>query len=120
MAVVSYTLTEQIEGSVKNNGTVLVSWPLMANGDTGQPFLAHSHSDKSAQITGTFGAGGNCRIEGSNDSTIYAALSDHGATALNITSASIKAVAENTRWLRPNISAGDGTTSITVTLVAKL
>jgi len=97
----------------------LVQWTNLGNGDTGQPFVTPYVLEKSIQVKGTFGAGGNCRIEGSNDVTspTWAALNDSFGTALNITAAKISLILENTNQIRPNITAGDGTTDLTVTIL---
>lgn len=99
----------------------LFKWTGMANGDVGQPLYIPRHADKSVQVKGTFGAGGNCRIEGSNmdASFVWASLNDPQGSALDITMAKLKAVLENTYVIRPNITAGDGTTSLDVYLLVK-
>jgi len=94
-------------------------WTALANGDTGAPFEIPGAADRSVQIGGTFGAGGTCVIEGSNDGVTYFTLNNIQGTALSATSAALKGVAEITRYIRPRVSAGDGTTSITVTLLAR-
>ena len=96
----------------------IASWGPMANGDTGAPFEAPSSGDRSVQVTGTFGAAGSVSIEGSNDGTNWATLRDPANGSLAITAASIRAVMELTRYIRPNVTAGDGTTSLTITLLA--
>lgn len=97
----------------------VATWASLANGDSGEPLEMPGSSDRSAQVTGTFGAGGNCRIEGSNDGTNYAVLTDSSGDALDITAARIAIVMELTRFIRPRITAGDGTTSLTVSLMVK-
>jgi hypothetical protein len=95
----------------------LATWTGLANGDTGAPLpdAMLGFADRCVQVSGTFGTGGNCRIEGSNDGgTTYATLHDPGANALNIATAGLSQVLEMARTMRPNITAGDGTTSLTV------
>lgn len=118
MAEVAYDYTGQVENSTSPGGTVAVSWPGLNAGDTGQPFQGHSHSDRSVQVVGTVGATGNCRIEGSNDGVNWSTLSDPQGDALNLTGG-IFAVTEITRFIRPNVTAGDGTTDFTVILIAR-
>lgn len=105
-----------------------VQWGPMANSDVGAPFSDPHFADCSVQVGGTLGAGGNCRIEGSNigapPATLpgagdWATLNDSAGIALNIGAAGIKEILEVTLWKRPNITAGDGTTAITVTLMAR-
>lgn len=110
MAVTSVVVTDLANGAAKN-----VVWGTMANADTGEPFEAAQYADRTVQAVGTFGAGGNVAVEGSNDGVTWAALSDQTGVAINLTATGqLKQVAEATRYIRPNISAGDGTTAIIV------
>jgi polygalacturonase len=96
----------------------LVSWtPLTFTGsDVGAAIEMGASADRSVQVTGTFGAGGSVTIEGSNDGTNYHTLNDPQGNALAVTSAKTEQVMELTRYIRPRITAGDGTTSLTVTM----
>ncbi len=47
--------------------TVKFRWLGLANGDSGSPMELPAFADKSVQVTGIFGAGGELSIEGSND-----------------------------------------------------
>jgi hypothetical protein len=105
-----------------------ITWTPLANGDTGQPLEnAGRYSDKTVQIFGTFGAGGSVTLEGSNDprvmtapgSAVWFALVDPASSAITKTSAAGEAVLENPRFIRPNVTAGDGTTALTVIIAAK-
>jgi hypothetical protein len=92
----------------------------MANGDTGTPITLPGNGDKSIHVTGTFGAGGSCTLEGSNDETNpptnWFALTNPSGSVIAITSAGGQAVVEAVVWIRPHVTAGDGTTA----LVAKV
>lgn len=93
-----------------------VTWTGLLNGDDGDPVSENyaKYADRSVQALGTFGAGGNLRVEGSNDgATTYATLNDPSSTALDITAAKVKQVLELTGIIRPHVTAGDGTTSLT-------
>lgn len=105
--------------TILTGGAVLVTWASMANGDTGQPVSYPAHADKSVQVEGTFGTGGSVAVQGSNDGTNYRALNDLGGTAIAVTADGIKGVGENTQYVQPAVTAGDGTTSITVTMLLK-
>lgn len=109
--------------------TRLVRWTL-ANGDVGAPVELSNYPDKSVDIGGTFGAGGSVTARGSNNLTtpdptdvaatgVWAPLTDPQANAITKTSKAIEQVLENTRWYSPYCSTGDGTTSITVTILAR-
>lgn len=95
------------------------TWTPLLNGDSGSAESVGRLSDRSIQIKGTFGVGGNVIIEGSNDSITWATLRDAGNSLLGtITAADIREILENTLFVRPRVSAGDGTTSLTVILTA--
>ena len=98
---------------------VVATWPNMQNGDDGQPIELANFADRSVQVTGTFGAGGKVRIEGSLDGASYAPLTDPQGNDLDLTTAKLEAVSEVVRWIRPRVIAGDGTTSLTVTMLLK-
>jgi hypothetical protein len=108
---------ERIESG--NSQTLIVVWPNMATGDVGDPVPFSQYADKSAQVVGTFGAGGTLRIEGSLDGTNYAPLTDPQGNALDFTTAKIEAVSEAVLLVRPRVVGGDGTTLLTVTMLLK-
>lgn len=116
MAEISYGVTNT-DGNVR-----IVSWPTMANGDTGQPYVAPHFHDASVHAYGTPGAGLNVRIQGTNEVAAapsnWATLNDATQTALNMSSLPIlRQILENPYQVRPNITAGDGTTSVTVVIL---
>ena len=102
-----------------NTRTILAQWADLANGDEGEALPFSQYADKTVQVVGTFGAGGSVTIEGSNNGTDWAVLADAQGNALNITSAKIEQVLEVTQYVRPRVTAGDGTTSINVILLAR-
>jgi len=101
-------------------GVWVAEWAALANAEAGLPAsIPVEAATRSVQVSGTFGAGGNCIIEGSNDGTTWATLMNSLGTALaTITAAVIHDIAQNTRFLRPRVSAGDGTTALKITIVA--
>ncbi len=135
VATITPTFT-QIPGQEGLDG-YQVTWGPMANGDVGAavgnplgfaktattapgggPNLA-GYADKSVQVEGTFGSGGSVTLEGTNDGDIthFRALTPPtSATPIAITSAGVVAVVEAMIWVRPHVTAGDGTTSVTVTV----
>lgn len=115
MATIKGTLTE-IEHSGEGKAWVC-TWTPMLNGDVGDPVTLPGYHDRSVQVTGTFGTGGSVAVEGSNDGAVnYAALRDPSSTTIAITSAGMKAVLEAAIHMRPHVTAGDGTTSLTVSM----
>lgn len=116
--------------------TYIVTWTGLLNGDDGAPFVCPNRADKSVQVLGTFGVGGNARIEGTNKqaysitpgtsgggtnlllpTTDFAPLNDPQGNALDVAAAKIEQVLENPNAIRPRITAGDGTTSLTVIML---
>lgn len=99
----------------------VVQWSGLTNAtsDDGTPVELFGSPDRSVQVTGTFGAGGSVRLQGSNDGSTYVALTDPQGNALNLTASSIEAITEITRYIRPLVTAGDGTTSLVVTVFAR-
>jgi hypothetical protein len=105
-----------------DDNTMKFAWAGLLNGDDGVPidFQWADFADRTVQVSGTFGAGGNMRVAGSNDGGVnFPALNDAFGTALNITVASLKAITEIPLQTKPLITAGDGTTSLAVTIVAR-
>lgn len=75
-------------------------------------------ADRSVQLTGNFGSGGTVVIEGSNDGSNWATLTDPQGTAISKTAAGIEQVSEVTRYVRPRVSAGTGV-SVNVNIVLR-
>lgn len=110
-------LFSPVTGDNPNTG-MFASWTL-ANGDIGLPMPFIDFADRTVQVEGTFGVGGTCVIEGSNDGTNYRTLHDPQGVALSITSGQISTITQVTRWIRPRCTAGDGTTAIVVSMVSR-
>ncbi len=91
-------------------GGVLVSVPgPMLNGDFSLPIeQGATLATKSIQVTGTPGVGFNLRYEESNDGTSWF-LNLNAITTVGITT-----VTSPSRFARLAITAGDGTTSVSV------
>lgn len=102
-----------------NHVCAIATWAGMVNGDVGTPLELANFSDRSVQVVGTFGTGGNVSIEGSLDGINYKVLTDPQGNVLDITAAAIEAVMELVRWIRPHVTAGDGNTNVTVLILAK-
>jgi hypothetical protein len=102
-----------------NTRTLLIQWEALANGDDGTPVPFSQYTDKSVQVVGTFGVGGSVRLEGSNNGTDWATLTDAQGNDLNISAPKIEMVLEATQYIRPRVTAGDGSTSLTVVLLMK-
>lgn len=89
------------------------SWTV-ANGESGAALFLPAFSDRTVQISGTFGAGGSITMQGSLDGTNWFTLTDPQGNNITKTAASLEAISEATPYIRPTVTAGDGTTAITV------
>lgn len=114
MAVVSFSVSE-VKAWLEN--AHVVAWEEIPNGDSGAPLEMPGSNVRSVQVGGTFGAGGTVVIEGSNDGTNYVTLTDPQGNAISKTSAAIEAIQEVPRYIRPRVTAGDGTTAVDVHLI---
>jgi hypothetical protein len=89
-----------------------VVWAAVPNGNQGDG-VAEDWDTAHFQVTGTFGVGGSVQIEGSDDGVNWIKLTPAALTAAGIFAP--LAVNERPKWLRPNVTAGDGSTALTVT-----
>jgi hypothetical protein len=112
MAVKAATVTDL-------GDAVIVVWETLANGDTGEPIELIGYADRSYDISGTWGASGQCDVEGSNGGSNYFILNDPFGTVASLTGDNGVEITEATRYQRPNASAGDGTTALDVVLFAR-
>lgn len=106
-----------------------ISWTLV-NGEYGRPIEISSFPDKTVHIYGTFGSGGSVTIYGSNNpvdavgegvdpaSGTWVALVDPQGNAITKTAAAIEQVLENPKYITAKVTAGDGTTSLTISINA--
>ena len=106
---------------IGNNEGYVVQWGPMLQGDTATAVTEGSYitgfADRSVQVEGTFGAAGNINIVGSNDAANFEILNDPSSTPLQFTSAKIKGILEAVRQIKPMVTGGDGTTSLTVSIL---
>jgi hypothetical protein len=116
MATINFT--ESRDQTVWNDAH-LVTWTPLANGDSGSPYGMPGWADRSIQAVGVFGVGGTVVAEGSLDGVNYFTLKDPQGVAISKTAAGIFAISQIVKFIRPRISAGDGTTSLTCTLLAR-
>lgn len=113
-------------------GVYIVEW-VLANGDKGLGFRCPGFTERAVQLTGTPGAAGQTKWEGTWNPSEAAAdpadaewstLNDEIEVALVSVAAALphtRKVLENPFAIRPNIVAGDGTTAVTARLtVVKL
>lgn len=104
--------------NIANQRVGIFTWTPLAQGDDGSPCSLAQYADRSVQVAGTFG-GATLRVEGSNDGTNWATLTDPQGNELLITGAKIEMVTEVTLYIRPVVVGGGGTTALTVALLFK-
>jgi hypothetical protein len=106
------------------NNVIVVSWsPITTANNDGQRFEMPGSADRSVQVFGTFGAGGTITFQGSNElvpaAWVTLAAAGDPAEDMTFSAADMKQLLESTRWVRPLLSGGDGTTSLTVLMLAR-
>ncbi len=89
--------------------------------DTGAWVAMARYADKTIQVIGTFGASVDVDIQGSNElapgALEFGQLSDPQGVSLSIGDVDPIVIAETPRVIRPIVTAGDGTTNLTVIIV---
>lgn len=116
MATVNGVVTDvSQDGSVRK----IVWSPLTTTNSDGAPAQWCEYMDRCIQFHGTFGAAGTIVLQGSNDGSNWFTLNDVQATAISKTAAAIEQVTELPLYVRPLVTGGDGTTSLTATLIMR-
>lgn len=97
-----------------DDGTIqIVNAAGLVNAEVSEVVEWSAYQDRSVQVSGTFGTGGNVSVEGSNDGINWSPLSNaSGGTVIAFTAPGLKQVLEASRYMRLNVTAGDGTTSL--------
>jgi len=113
-AVREAVITNSTAGISRASYTVF--WEGLDSDDSGAVQQLSDYADRTVQVVGTFGSGGSISLQGSNDGTTWAILTDPTGVALTFTSTGLRAVTEATRYVRPLVTAGDGTTDLDVYL----
>lgn len=102
---------------IDSNRIWLLQWTGLLNGDTGNYAVIPHMEDWSVHVFGTFGAGGSISIQGSNETGAPAnpiILVDPAGALLTFTAAALKQALPQAYAVRPTVTAGDGTTALTV------
>jgi hypothetical protein len=105
-------------GGVGNDKYWLYEWEGLGDEDTGRPVRMGGLADKTVTVNGTFGAGGEVTIQGSQDGTTWHTLSNTQGDPLVISVTGVETITENTKFVRPNVTDGDGNTSLNVRIGA--
>ena len=104
-----------------------ITWtPITTTNADGQIFAMPAYADRSVHVYGTFGAAAVLTIQGSNEAVptqwvTLAAAGDPAEDMVFLTAGGndIKQILEVTRFIRPILTGGDGTTSLTVQMLIR-
>lgn len=127
MARIPYSIIPLPAGA-ETRDCLLVRWANMANGDHGQAIQLPAYQDQTVQAVGTPGAGLAIGIEGSmvpvpDDSAgslDFGSRADPSSTDLVLTAVrKHETIMDLSVWTRPRVTAGDGSTLVTVYLLAR-
>ena len=103
--------------------TQRIIWSGLLNGDTGKIFSAPGAADMTVQAFGTFGSGGTVIMQGTLEEltspTNFFTLRDGGDNLISFGTADAEMIAMVAAGLRPSVTAGDGTTDLTVILFVR-
>lgn len=101
-----------------SDGRMNYSWSGLLNGDTGSILGTMEHvAEYSFHVTGNYGAGGSVALQGSSDGVNFATLDDVANAAVAATaSTKIWRVNNLPKFIRVNVTAGDGTTVLAAAL----
>ncbi len=97
----------------------LFTWTGLDLDDSGSPIEVVDFPDRTVTVTGTFGAAGSVTLQGSNDGTNWFALTDGQGNAITKTAAGMELIVEAPRYIRPLVTAGDGTTNLSVQILCR-
>lgn len=101
------------------DGVRVRQWQNLAPSDVGDPINLARFSDKTVQVFGTFGVGGTVVLEGSINGTNWAPLKNVFNGDISFTDDAIATITEVPAYIRPRVSAGDGSTSITILVLTR-
>ena len=112
MAVQDYTFTEGAGKTYRHVWTI-------TDGDTGDPAEIPGATDRTVQVTGTFG-GTTITLQGSLEETPtnWFTLTDPLGNDVTFSAAGAVTIMENATWIRPSESGGSSV-SVEVTLLSK-
>lgn len=123
MAIIEVTYPEQNFDGIVLNDTIMLSW-VLGSGDSGSRVKSGNYADKTVQFVGTFG--GSVSLRGSNmvdpdpeNASHWFSLTDAAGNVVGGTSGGGSVVMESTLWISPLVVGGDGSTAISVLLLAK-
>lgn len=103
--------------------TRVLTWGGLANAAIGDAALVADAREMLAMIvSGTLGVGGTVTWQGSADGVNWFTMKSAIAVPANVTQTALSTptmLKERPQYVRPNVTGGDGTTSLTVSLVVR-
>lgn len=106
-------LNSRASGNIKQ---MLATWAALANTDVGDALSVEGAAAILVSIlSGVLGAGGTITWQGSNDGTTWFTLTSAIGAPAAVTQNALNAntmIQEQCRFIRPNVTAGDGTTAL--------
>lgn len=100
-------------------GYTKLSWATaLLNGDTGDVAIVGEYPWMSVCVQGTLGSGGSCQMEASYDGGTTWAVVGGPVTSFGGQSAVVVVLQGPFDKIRPHVTAGDGTTSLTFYVIA--
>lgn len=109
-------------------GVKLVAWTGLTKttDDVGQWYqltgIGPRYGDKTVHVYGTFGTGGKCQMQGSNEEGTPAhefVMDDSLGSALEFTAVAGKVAMQNPLFIRPAITAGDAATDLACAMIIR-
>lgn len=94
----------------------------MANGDVGVAIHERhaDYSDRVVSVIGDFGVGGSATVKGTPDGgATFHTLTDPQGTDIALTGSKSEQILEGLPEMRPEITAGDGDTELTVVITCR-
>lgn len=113
MAILDPTITGR-KPAVEEGDNAMLAWsPLVDTSDPTAISTFRDFTDRTAQVSGTFG-GATVEIHGSLDGVTYAALTDPQGNTVSFSQAGVKAIVEATPYLKPVVSGAGALTELKV------
>lgn len=72
--------------------------------------------EKSVQVAGTWGAGGELTLQGTIDGTNFSTLDDKDGNPIVLTADGFRSIRDAVVAIRPSVTGGDGSTDLDVTV----
>lgn len=110
------TITPTVSKPRGSQKTWLVIWAAIGDSDTCTEVSFPDGADMTVQIVGTFNSA-TVVLQGSNDKSNWATLTDPQGNAISKSSAGLEAVEEHPLWVRPSSSGGTASSTTVILLV---